>query len=130
MLTLANDRLTTTEAGHLVGRTKDAIRNAINDGRLVGSNERGRWYVDREAVLAWDKRTRRYDRQRVTPAWARTGDLLAEYGSATVEELALLAGLHIGNVRKHLAILANLGRAERRPDGQWVLTAESRQGAA
>lgn len=115
------DVLTATEAARLVGRPKDAVRNAIRDGSLTGSNIKGRWYVERELLLAWDRRTARRQRAGSQP-WETTAGLLGDYGPATTEELAVLRGLHPGNVRKHLAILAVQGRAKRLDDSQWVLT--------
>jgi hypothetical protein len=56
--------------------------------------------------------------------------LLDEFGTLTFLELAELLGVHIGNARKYLAILAKQGRAERLPDGQWVLTESNAVGAA
>lgn len=129
MLTRTDDRLTTTEAGRLVGRSGAAVRQAINLGTLAATNVRGHWYVEREAVIAWNKRARRLTSKR-PPAWERSAQLLAEYGSASPDELAVLANIHVGNARKYLAILGNLGRAERRSDGQWVLIALAEQGAA
>jgi predicted ArsR family transcriptional regulator len=49
-------------------------------------------------------------------------ELLRDWGSASAEELARVLAIHPGNVRKYLAILSAEGRAQRRSDGQWVLT--------
>lgn len=123
------DLLTTTEAGELIGRTQDAVRIAINLGYLRAVNERGRWYIERDALVAWDKRARRFVRTR-TPSWERAAEIIAEYGSVSAAELAQLAGIHIGNARKHLAILAKNGRVRCLDDGQWVLLGRQHQGVA
>jgi hypothetical protein len=124
--------LTTTEAAALIGCRQEAVREAILGGVLDAAKLDGFWRIQREDALAWG-RTRKPS-NRPSPqafAWDRTAELLAEVGSATVEELKLLADRHAGNVRKHLAILAKLGRAERLADGQWVLTESfAHQGAA
>lgn len=121
--------LTTTAAAAAVGVSQSAVRVAINEGRLTGSKAGGVWYVTRSDLLAWDRATKRPVFTRV-PVWEHSAAILAEYGSLSAEELAVLADIHVGNARKHLAILAKQGRAERRPDGQWVLIAQEHQGAA
>jgi predicted ArsR family transcriptional regulator len=81
--------------------------------------------------MAWDKQTRRYENiMRPPAAYDNAAELLAEYHSMSAVELATLAGIHVGNARKHFALLAAQGRAERLDDGQWVLTAQQQQGAA
>lgn len=125
------DRLTTTEAAELIGRSQDTVRHGINFGQLTATRKEGRWYIDRDTLLAWDKKARRYDNNIMRPrAYDRAAELLEEYHSMTPEELATLAGIHIGNARKHLALLAAQGRAERLSDGQWVLTTRQHQGVA
>ena len=52
-------------------------------------------------------------------AYDRAAEMLAEYGSVTPDELAELLRVHVGNARKHLAILGNQGRAHRHDDGEW-----------
>jgi len=123
------DLLTTTEAGRLIGRSQGAVRAAVQERSLAGSRIEGRWYIERHVLLDWAQRSRPH-RRRSTCPWERCAVLLAEHTSASAEELAYLSGLHVGNVRKYLAILAAQGRAERLPDGQWVLTALDQHGAA
>jgi DNA-binding transcriptional ArsR family regulator len=122
--------LTTTEAAHLVGRTQGAVRGAIRDGHLPGIRHDGRRWVTVADLIAWDARAPRLGARRKQPAHERTADILATYGPASVDELTVLADLHPGNVRKHLAILAKEGRVERRPDGEWALTTLDHAGAA
>ena len=102
---------------------------AIRRGVLAASKDRGIWLIARDDLVRWDDRTNHYVRSSL-PSWEQTATLLAKYGSASPQELAELTDLHVGNVRKHLDILAKRGRAERRPDGQWVLIAQEHQGAA
>lgn len=114
--------LTTTEAGQLIDRSPSAIRNAICSGHLPSVRRDGFQWVDRYDVLGWDlEAIRRRTRHR--PPEERLIPLLAEHGTMDSRELAILLDLHVGNVRKYLAILAHQGRARRRPDGQWELTA-------
>jgi hypothetical protein len=115
--------LTTTEAGRLVGRTGTAIRHAVLQGRLTGVWERDHWLVREDEVRAWAAR-RRPGRGSPAPV-PRSEDVvgvLAEYGSATTEEVGRLLGIHPGNARKYLAMLGLEGRARRRTDSQWELT--------
>ena len=122
---------TTTDVANLTNRSIAAVRRAIFVGTLasVGRIDFGRPLVTREAALAWNARAVRHAPRRDT-ANAPIEHALGQYGPATPAELAELVSLHPGNVRKHLAILAARGAAERLPDGQWVLIAESAQGAA
>lgn len=127
----ANHRVTTTEAAKLIGRSQSAVRQAIHRGRLQATNERGHWWIEPDAVIRWDSASRRGPVLIRQPSHERTAGLLAEYYSASVEELARLADLHPGNVRKHLALLAQEGRVVKLADGQWTLTsAADEQGVA
>lgn len=124
--------LTTVEAAALVSRNERMLRQAITSEHLPAYNNNGRWLVRREDVIAWDQRThRRPPSQRSrTTGWERAATALADYGSVSADELAALLGLHPGNARKYLAILAKQGRARRLDDGQWVLVDVEGQGAA
>jgi excisionase family DNA binding protein len=129
---VADGMLTTIEASLLVRRHESSVREAIARRILPATNQGGRWLIRRDDLLTWDQRAQRRPRtKRGTAApWQRAAQLLAEFGPLSAGELAQLSGgIHPGNARKHLAILANQGRAKRRPDGQWVLI-ESSPGAA
>jgi hypothetical protein len=52
-------------------------------------------------------------------AYERSAELLAEYGSLTPDELSKFQGVHVGNARKYLCLLAVEGRAHRHDDGEW-----------
>ena len=119
--------LTTTQAGKLVGRTGDAVRMAILTGALPGHRQRDHWLVRAGDVLAWGARARKLHwRKLPVPRTDEVVTLLQEYGTASAEEVARLLQVHVGNARKYLAILGLEGRAERRPDGQWVLREQRR----
>ncbi len=110
--------LTTRQAGNLVGRSAATVKRALNLGILPGRRVDGFWRVRREDVVAWDARACRKP-PRTSRAYDRTGALLDEYGSATPDEISKLQGVHVGNARKYLAILAAEGRAHRHDDGEW-----------
>jgi hypothetical protein len=112
--------LTTREVAALTGRTQDAVKSAIHHGALPGQRELDGWRVTRKDALAWHARTRIICRPSSRP-WDRAAELLEEFGSMSPQELTPLLGRHPGNARKYLAILKAEGRAERLPDGQWVL---------
>jgi DNA-directed RNA polymerase specialized sigma24 family protein len=128
---LVDEVITTTEAAKLTGRTVGAVRQAARRGVLpsVGKNPDGFHQLRRSDVLVWDRTHRRQTMPTRRP-WERTAQAVAELEVATTDELAAYVGLHVGNVRKHLLILRAQGRAERRDDGQWVLTADAHAGAA
>jgi hypothetical protein len=125
----SSELLTTAAAAELVQRAERSIRDAIAKQVLVGDNKHGRWLIRREDLLAWDQKTGRRCRHQSSP-WESSAELLAEYGSLSATELAHLAGIHPGNARKYLAILAKQGRAERLSDGQWIPIAFEHNGAA
>ncbi len=128
LLVAQSDRLTTREVATLTGRTQSAVRAALFGGYLSGERQLDGWLITREEALAWNERTRVVPRPSSHP-WERAAELLAEYGSLSSEEMGRLLQLNPGNARKHLAILKAEGRAERLPDGQWVLV-KSHAGAA
>ena len=66
----------------------------------------------------WDARTERRARRK-TRAHDRAAEVLAEYGWVTPYELSKFQGIHVGNARKYLALLAIEGRAHRHDDGEW-----------
>jgi len=121
--------LTTADVAALTGRTESAVRSAIFARKLPAARIDGRRYVERDDAVTWDKVTYR-PRRTASEPWEHAAELLSRYYSLSAEELAEFAGIHVGNARKHLAQLRHRGRAERRSDGQWVLIAESDQGAA
>ena len=124
--------LTTVEAARVVDRDERTVRYAIAHQQLPAAKDNdGHWLLRPEDVMAWNTRARRL-RLHCPPtrAWDRAAALLSDYGSLSAEELAELLGIHVGNARKHLAILAKQGRARRLGDGQWVLIDTGDQGTA
>jgi hypothetical protein len=115
--------LTTHEAGRLVGRSEGAVRKALGRGTLRGQRDREIWHVRAADVVAWAACSRSGPGNPLpAPRTEDTVHILREYESASAEEVATLLGVHPGNARKYLAMLALQGRARRRADGQWVLT--------
>lgn len=116
--------LSTTQAAQLVGRAPSSIRDACISGALHASKDaRAAWWVREEDLLAWDSRARRRHLKPRLPQ-PRTDEvvmLLADWGAGTPEEVAAALGVHVGNARKYLAVLAGQGRARRLEDGQWGL---------
>ncbi len=110
--------LTTREAADLVGRAPDTIKYSIRHGLLPGERIEGFWRVRAEDVVAWDAQARRLPCNK-RRAYERAADVLAEYGSVTPVELSKLLGVHEGNARKYLAILAAEDRAHRHTGGEW-----------
>jgi hypothetical protein len=121
-----DDLITTSDAARLTGRTVDAVRGAIKMHVLTsrGKNDRGYHLVLRTDLLEWHRehpptnRARRY----LGAPWDVVMDALAVIQPATPEEVAGFVGLHPGNARKHLSILAAQGRVAVGPDRQWTLT--------
>ncbi len=121
-ISFTDEFLSTAEAARVVHRAQDTIRVTIRKGLLpaVKNHDDSTWRVRRSDLVAWSDHARRITVKRVHPS-QQVAELLATYDSADVTELATIMGIHPGNVRKHLAILAAQGRAERQADGQWVL---------
>jgi hypothetical protein len=113
----APELLTTRQAAELVGRSPAAVKQVLNKGTIPGKHVDGFWRVHRDDVLAWDARTRRKNVKK--RAYERSAELLAEYESLTADELSKFQGVHVGNARKYLCLLAVEGRAHRHDDGEW-----------
>jgi hypothetical protein len=131
MQSVADQRVVTTGiAAKLTHRAESSIREAIARQVLSASFENGRWMIAPSDLFEWDQKAQRRSHASSRTSWDRSAELLAEYGSLNTDELAELVGVHPGNARKHLAILAKQGRAERLADGQWVPIALEHNGAA
>jgi hypothetical protein len=118
--------ITTAEAGRLTGRPAHVFRAAISKAQIPAVKDGdGFWRMPPDDALAWHARTPRKPRpSRQARGYQQVAALLEEFGTLNVGELTALLGVHSGNARKHLAILARQGRAHRRPDGQWQLQAK------
>ncbi len=121
--------ISTAEAARLTGRPAVGFRNAIDANRIAAVKDpNGHWLMPVQEALAWHARARRCNMpNRTGQGYRQVAALLQEYGSLDSAEVAALLDIHPGNVRKHLAVLAKLGWAERQTNGQWRLcnTAEA-----
>ena len=128
-----DDRITNLvglpEVARHLGVSSKTVRELVRLRRLPARRLGQLWYVDRDVL---EEFAQTYQPRRPKPAQRRTTNtdsrervarLLAEWQSATADELAVGIGLHPGNVRKHLVILASAGVAERDHEGLWRLTA-------
>ena len=122
-----------TEVARHLRVSSKSVRLLVYQGRLPARRLGPLWYVDREVLEEFAKtyqprRPKRPPRQTSnTDSREKVARLLAEWQSATADELAVGIGLHPGNVRKHLVILASAGVAERDDEGLWRLTAAGRR---
>lgn len=122
----ASTLLTSRQAAELVGRSPDAVKAAAREQSLRGRHIDGFWRFTPEDVVAWDATATRKPRA-TRRAHERSAELLAEYGSVTPYELATFQGIHVGNARKYLALLAIEGRAHRHDDGEWFPGSDCQQ---
>lgn len=108
----------------MTGRSVDAIRRAILGGSLPksGTTNTGRPLVRVADLERWHTHVPQRRGRSAGDRIARTGELLAQLGPLTASELALAAGIHPGNVRKHLRILEHQGKARSLPNGEWSAT--------
>ncbi len=108
---LGDDLLSTPQAATLVARHESSLKHALADGKLAGVRTFAGWRIRREDVIAWDRHASGSGGAR-PPGTTRLRSL-AGHGPATATEVAGALGIHVGNARKHLAILAKHGRAKR-----------------
>jgi hypothetical protein len=115
--------ITTAEAARLTGRPAVAFRGAIDANRITAVKDPdGHWLMPRDEAMAWHAQARRCAMpNRTGQGYRQVAALLQEHGSLDSAEVTALLGIHPGNARKHLAVLAKLGWAQRRADGQWEL---------
>ena len=122
-----------TEAARHLGVSSKTVRELVHHGRLPARRLGPLWYVERQVLEEFaetyqPRRLKRSPRSTSnTDSRERVARLLAEWQAATADELAVGIGLHPGNVRKHLLILASAGVAERDDEGLWHLTAAGRR---
>lgn len=108
-----------TEVARHLGVSSKTVRELVREHRLPARRLGQLWYVERDVLDEFaetyqPRRPKRSPRQTSkTDSRERVARLLAEWQSATADELAVGIGLHPGNVRKHLVILAAAGVAER-----------------
>ncbi len=121
------------DAARQLGVSSKTVRELVRQRRLPARRLGQLWYVERQVL---EEFADTYKPRRPRPAQRRTANsesrervarLLAEWQEATAEELAIGIGLHPGNVRKHLVILASAGVVDRDDEGLWRLTAAGRR---
>jgi hypothetical protein len=113
------DWITTGDAARLTGRDTSAFRWAITHRQVRAIKHDGLWRMRRQDALAWHRQAKLHPLPGRRRVYEDVAALLTEYGSLDPDELSLLLGVHVGNARKHLAILCKQGRARRDADGQW-----------
>jgi excisionase family DNA binding protein len=115
-----------------LGVSRSAVYLMVVEHRLEGMQCGARWVARRTDVerfkAEWQpppnagRRLGRRTGSADGPEQVR--NLLADWGEATVEELAEVIGRHPGNVRKYLKQLEVRGVAQRLADGYWSVTGE------
>jgi excisionase family DNA binding protein len=127
--------ISTTEAARLVGVGSVTIRKKIRLNEVPARREGPVWLIDAAALddlrrlVAAERRNYSHVRPKplpITPTGHRAMQLLADWGSGTSEELALVIEVNSGNVRKGLAIAEKLAFAIRN-GSDWSLTDSGRQ---
>jgi len=115
--------LTASMAAEFVGRSLGSVRGAIKDGTLESLRcpHTGGTLIRRDTLLRWHAEHPPRPAT-ISGTYHRTADALAALGPSSADALSVYLGIHPGNVRKHLAQLARLGRAQRDTEGLWVLT--------
>jgi excisionase family DNA binding protein len=107
------------------------VNEMVQSGRLPATRVGAHWFVartDLDAFAATYRRPRNAPRRiprkpLVAPEILAT---LADWGDATVAELAAVIDMHEGNIRKHLCLAEADGLAERDEFGRWSLTSAGR----
>lgn len=125
--TRTNELVGLPEVAERLGVHRATVNDMVRCGRLPAHRDGAHWLVRRADLddfaagyVRPNNAPSRRDRSMPTSA-PRICDMLREFDSATPAELAVLLGLHEGNVRKHLRLLEVAGLVLRGPDGQWIL---------
>lgn len=127
---LLQDLVSLPQAAAVLGLHRATVNEMVNSGRLTGHRLGPHWYVRRSEL---DVFSRSYRRPRTSPrrrlsgpaAFHWTNELLRWlllWESATSEELSRVIDLHVGNVRKYLALAELDGLIKRDDYGYWSLT--------
>lgn len=115
------------EAARRLGLHRATVNDMVQSGRIPAERVGAHWYIaepDLDRFAAAYERPRNAGR-RPAPALlvsAEILDRLADWGEASVQELAAVVDLHEGNIRKHLCIAEAKGLAQRDGSGRWSLT--------
>lgn len=51
-----NETLTLTEVANKFGRCEKTIKNWVDQGKIKGEKERGRWLFSKDVKINWDQR--------------------------------------------------------------------------
>lgn len=119
--------LTTTMAAERLGVSSGTIRQAISSRQLQARRTPwGTWTIDPEDFERWaaarDKVPRhqaRRNRHELPASALRVLGALVHFEEASPTEISNVIGLHTGNVRKHLCLMARQGIVYRTPLGLW-----------
>lgn len=115
------------EAADRLGLHRATVNDMIHSGRIPATRVGPHWFIaesDLEAFAAEYTRPRNAPRRparQVQPS-AEVLTRLADWGDATVKELAVVIDMHDGNIRKHLCIAEAQGLAKRDEYSRWSLT--------
>ncbi len=124
------------EAATRLGLHRATVNAMVHAGRLPATRYGAHWFVRRPDLESF---AQSYVRPPNSP-WApakpsepspirqQIVTLLTEWDEATVEELARVIDVHIGNIRKHLRFLEADGLAIRSVKGEWRLRTKCTQG--
>jgi excisionase family DNA binding protein len=118
----------TTEAARRLGVDDSTIRYAVLRKQLPARRSGAIWLIEATVLDSFRKPAPQRNRKRdpLTPTAKNSLRLLAEWGSATADELSIVIEVNAGNVRKGLAIAEKLALATR--DGSdWSLTESGHQ---
>jgi excisionase family DNA binding protein len=128
---LLEDLLSLPDAAQVLGLHRATVNNMVLCGRLKGYRLGPHWYLRRSEVELFRSG---YDRPKTSPRrvarevkayW--TNELLRwllHWHDATSAELKTVVDLHIGNIRKYLALAEHDGLVTRDDCGRWALTIE------
>ncbi len=122
------------EAATRLGVHRATVNDMVQAGRIPARRVGPHWFIQ-ESDLRQFAQT--YQRPRNAPRRLPRAPVvspeiltfLAEWGEATVAELAAVVDMHEGNIRKHLCLAEAQGLAQRDEFSQWRATAEGRRRA-
>jgi excisionase family DNA binding protein len=117
-------------AGEFLGLHRATVNEMVRQRRIPARREGAHWLIRRDDLLAFKQNYRRprnaprrhIRRDSLPETAADVAVRLADWGDATVPELAEVLNVHHGNIRKNLSILQTRALAEPTPSGSWRLT--------
>jgi excisionase family DNA binding protein len=110
------------------------VNAMVLDGRLKAERHGSQWVVEDSVFKKFKDgyerphhSTRRHQSGRAADAWiTEILDLLVQWDEGTATELAEVLELHVGNVRKYLALSETRNLAQRNDYGMWRATEAGR----